>query len=72
MANSGKNSNTSQFFITVAPLPQLNGKHVIFGKVVSGLEVVQKIMDFHSQNDDGKEGWKENVTPVFIWKCGVC
>lgn len=44
MANSGKNSNTSQFYITLAEsLPQLNGKHVVFGHVVEGLEVLQRI-----------------------------
>jgi cyclophilin family peptidyl-prolyl cis-trans isomerase len=43
MANSGKNSNTSQFFITLRALPQLDGKHVVFGRVVEGLDVVQQI-----------------------------
>jgi peptidylprolyl isomerase len=40
MGNSGKNSNTSQFFITLAAAPQCDGKHVIFGRVVSGWEVL--------------------------------
>ena len=39
MGNSGKNSNTSQFFITFQAAPQCDGKHVVFGKVVSGFEV---------------------------------
>lgn len=39
MGNSGKNSNTSQFFITFKEAPQCDGKHVVFGKVVSGFEV---------------------------------
>ena len=43
MANSGANSDGSQFFITMAPQPTLNGKHTVFGRVTQGMDVVQKL-----------------------------
>lgn len=43
MANSGPNTNGSQFFITLAPCPHLDGKHTVFGRVSGGLTTIQRL-----------------------------
>merc|ERR1712139_751943 len=63
MANAGPNTNGSQFFLTTVPTPWLDGRHVVFGSVVEGMDVVKKIEAVGSQS--GKTS-----KPVVIADCG--
>ena len=49
MANSGPNSNNSQFFICLKPQERLNGKHVVFGEVIQGLNILDMLESVGSQ-----------------------
>jgi len=51
MANSGPNTNGSQFFICYAPQPHLNGKHTVFGQLTQGMDVLKKLVNGDKMNE---------------------
>lgn len=64
MANAGKNTNGSQFFVTFVPCSWLDEKHVVFGKLISGKEVMDKVKAVGSSSGSTR-------VPVMITSCGV-
>ncbi|KAM9992949.1 hypothetical protein ACTFIY_010382 [Dictyostelium cf. discoideum] len=64
MANAGKNTNGSQFFITTAETPHLNGGHTVFGEVLEGFDVLKKVETTETDRGDRPK------TPCVIEDCG--
>ncbi len=63
MANAGPNTNGSQFFITTIKCDWLTGKHVVFGRVIEGMELVKRMESYGS-------GSGAPSTTIFIFNCG--
>ncbi|XP_010130025.1 PREDICTED: peptidyl-prolyl cis-trans isomerase B-like, partial [Buceros rhinoceros silvestris] len=65
MANAGKDTNSSQFFITTVKTPWLHGKHLVFSKVLEGMGVVRKVRSTKTDSRD------KPLKDVVIADCGT-
>jgi cyclophilin family peptidyl-prolyl cis-trans isomerase len=65
MANSGKNTNGSQFFITTNKTPHLDNKHVVFGKIITGFHIIDKLNKIKTDEND------KPIKNVTIINCGT-
>ena len=64
MANKGPNTNGSQWFVTLRACPHLDGKHVVFGRVLRGFEIIQAIAAVETDDKD------RPLQPVVVTNCG--
>jgi len=64
MANCGKDTNSSQFYVTLKECPHLDGNHVVFGQVVQGMDVIRELAKVPTDHKD-----KPKI-PIHIFDCG--
>ncbi|EOD06524.1 hypothetical protein EMIHUDRAFT_68682, partial [Emiliania huxleyi CCMP1516] len=65
MANMGRDSNGCQFFVTLQPAPQLDGKHVVFGRLVAGMALLRQLEEMPT------DATERPATPIVITRCGA-